>query len=48
VGPNNTYRYYGSYNFSAHAGLNSMSLVNKGTKTYEFDNGDIVMSTFNK
>jgi len=48
VGPENSYRYYGCYNFSAHAGLNSMQLVNKGHKVYEFANGDIVNATFNK
>lgn len=48
VGPNNSYRYYGCYNFSAHAGLNSMSLVNKGHKVYEFPNGDQITATFNK
>ncbi len=34
VGPQGSYRYYGCYNFSAHAGLNSMELVNKGYKVY--------------
>ena len=48
VGPENTYRYYGCYNFSAHAGLNSMQLVNKGYKVYEFSNGDKIDATFNK
>jgi len=48
VGPNNSYRYYGCYNFSALAGLNSMSLVNKGHKVYEFPNGDKVDASFNK
>lgn len=48
VGPENSYRYYGCYNFSAHAGLNSMQLVNKGYKVYEFANGDKINVTFNK
>ena len=48
LGPQNSYRYYGCYNFSAHAGLNSMQLVNKGYKVYEFANGDKVNATFNK
>ena len=48
LGPENTYRYYGCYNFSAHAGLNSMQLVNKGYRVYEFSNGDKVNATFNK
>lgn len=34
VGPEISYKYYGCYNFSALAGLNSMSLVNKGYKCY--------------
>lgn len=34
VGPEGGYRYYGCYNFSAHAGLNSMELVNKGHRVY--------------
>lgn len=45
VGPNNSYRYYGCYDFSANAGLNTISLVNKGFKTYEFPNGDLVTVT---
>ena len=48
VGPETKYRYYGCYNFSAHAGFNSMELVNKGHKVYEFDTGDRVDATFNK
>jgi len=48
VGPEGGYRYYGCYNFSAHAGLNSMELVNKGHKVYEFATGDRVDCTFNK
>lgn len=48
VGPEGSYRYYGCYNFSAHAGLNSMELVNKGHKVYEFTNGDKIEVTFNK
>lgn len=48
IGPGNKYRYYGSYNFSAHAGLNSMTLVNKGTKTFEFEDGTRIDGTFNK
>lgn len=34
VGPENSYRYYGCYNFSVHAGLNSAQLVNKGYKMF--------------
>lgn len=48
VGPETKYRYYGCYNFSAHAGFNSMELVNKGHKVYEFATGDRVDATFNK
>ena len=48
MGPEGGYRYYGNYNFSAHAGLNSMELVNKGFKVYEFANGDRIDVTFNK
>ena len=48
VGPKSKYRYYGCYNFSAHAGLNSMELVNKGYKVYEFSNGDKIDASFNK
>jgi hypothetical protein len=48
VGPENSYRYYGCYDFSAHAGLNSISLVNKGFKTYEFPNGDQIYVSCSK
>ncbi len=48
MGPEGKYRYYGCYNFSAHAGLNSMNLVNKGHKVYEFSNGDRIDGSFNK
>jgi hypothetical protein len=48
VGPENSYRYYGCYDFSAHAGLNSMALTNKGYKVYEFSNGEKINANFNK
>jgi hypothetical protein len=48
VGPGNSYRYYGCYDFSANAGLNTISLVNKGYKTYEFPNGDQILVTCSK
>lgn len=48
VGPNDSFRYYGYYAFSAHAGLNSMTLVNKGRRHFEFKNDDIISVDFNK
>ncbi len=30
VGPNKSYRFYGNYNYEANAGLNSLSLKNRG------------------
>lgn len=48
IGPNNLYRYYGHYHYEAKAGLNSMTLTNKGYRILEFANGDKIRSNFSK
>ena len=48
VGPHESYRYVGYYAFEASAGLNSMTLVNKGRRTFHFNNGDVITANFPK
>jgi|JI6StandDraft_1071083.scaffolds.fasta_scaffold13260_6 hypothetical protein len=48
IGPNNLYRYYGHYHYEAKAGLNSMTLTNKGFRTLEFANGDKIKANFSR
>ncbi len=36
IGPNNIYRYYGYYDYDAKAGLNSLTVINKGKRYIEF------------
>lgn len=48
VGPNLTYRYIGYYAFEANAGLNSMTLNNKGRRWFEFADGTRIDVNFNK
>lgn len=38
-GPNKNYRYYGYYNYDAKAGLNSLTILNKGKRYVEFPDG---------
>lgn len=48
VGPENSYRYVGYYAFEANAGLNSMTLTNKGRRWFEFADGTKIDVNFNK
>lgn len=48
VGPNNSYRYHGYYAFEANAGLNSMTLTNKGKRCFEFADGTTISANFSK
>ncbi|EGR28111.1 oxysterol binding, putative [Ichthyophthirius multifiliis] len=38
-GPNNSYKYYGRYDYDAKAGLNSLSIYNKGQRSIIFNDG---------
>ena len=40
VGPNDSYRYYGYYDFEAKAGLNSGKLINRGKRYVELSTGE--------
>ena len=48
MGPEDSYRYTGYYAFEATAGLNSMTLTNKGKRKFEFRNGDSIDVNFGK
>lgn len=39
IGPNKSYRYYGYYCYDAKAGLNSLTILNKGKRWVEFPDG---------
>ncbi len=45
-GPNNTYKYHGFSNFSSSAGLNSLTVINKGRRFVEFPDGTIIKYDF--
>ena len=38
-GPDNNYIFYGNYNYESNAGMNSLSLHNKGTRHIKFKDG---------
>lgn len=46
IGPNDNYKFHGHCNFSSSAGLNSLKIVNKGKRTYQFNDGQTISSTF--
>lgn len=46
IGPQNSYRFYGYYNYEAKAGLNSLSLKNKGKRFLQFKNGGCISYNF--
>ena len=48
IGPEESYRYTGYYAFQASAGLNSMTLTNKGRRTFQFKNGQVISVNFGK
>lgn len=48
VGAEDSYRYYGHYQFEAKAGLNSMTLTNKGHRVLEFSDGGRIRANFSK
>jgi hypothetical protein len=48
IGPKESYRYSGYYAFEASAGLNSMTLNNKGRRSFIFRNGDRIEVNFAK
>eukprot|EP00825_Cyclidium_porcatum_P049144 TRINITY_DN8423_c0_g1_i1.p1 TRINITY_DN8423_c0_g1~~TRINITY_DN8423_c0_g1_i1.p1 ORF type:complete len:267 (-),score=35.77 TRINITY_DN8423_c0_g1_i1:58-858(-) len=45
-GPNNSYRYSGYYNFKATAGLNSATVRNRGTRSIQFKDGQVIKFNF--
>jgi hypothetical protein len=45
-GPNNTYKFHGFSNFSSNAGLNSLTVRNKGKRIIEFPDGTIIEYSF--
>ncbi|CAD8105315.1 unnamed protein product [Paramecium primaurelia] len=46
IGPKNSYRFYGYYNYEAKAGFNSLSLKNKGKRYLSFPGGDLIEYNF--
>ena len=48
IGPKDSYRYSGYYDFEATAGLNSMNLVNRGRRTFEFNDGQKITGDYNR
>lgn len=46
TGPNKSYRFYGNYNYESHAGLNSLSLLNRGNRNIEFKDGQKIIYNF--
>lgn len=46
IGPKNNYKFYGFCNFSSSAGLNSIKVMNKGKRYFEFNDGQLITSTF--
>jgi uncharacterized protein YwgA len=46
IGPNGNYKFHGYGNFSSSAGLNSLKILNKGKRTYEFKDGQVITSNF--
>lgn len=48
VGPQESYRYYGHYHYEAKAGLNSMTLTNRGRRVLRFADGHSIASNFSK
>lgn len=45
VGPNKNYIFHGFSNYSSTAGLNSLKLINKGKRFFEFPDGTKISST---
>lgn len=48
IGPGEIWKYIGYYAFEANAGLNSMTLTNKGKRWFEFKDGTRIDVNFNK
>ena len=46
IGPNDNYKFYGFCNYVTNAGLNSLKIVNKGKRVYEFNDGQFITSDF--
>jgi len=46
LGPNNNFKFYGYSNFSSSAGLNSLKVMNKGKRVFEFNDGSTIKSNF--
>ena len=46
IGPNGNYKFHGYGNFSSSAGLNSLKILNKGKRNYEFKDGQVITSNF--
>jgi len=46
LGPNNNFKFYGYSNFSSSAGLNSLKVMNKGKRVFEFNDGTTITSNF--
>jgi len=42
LGPNNNFKFHGYSNFSSSAGLNSLKLLNKGKRVFEFNDGTTI------
>lgn len=46
VGPSKSYKYYGRYDYDAKAGLNSLTILNKGKRTVVFQDGQKINFDF--
>lgn len=46
VGPKEEYRFFGYYHFEARPSLNSASLINRGTRTLKFRDGQTIVSNY--
>ncbi|CAD8208744.1 unnamed protein product [Paramecium octaurelia] len=46
IGPKNSYKFYGYYNYEAKAGVNSLSLRNKGKRFLQFADGELIEYNF--
>jgi hypothetical protein len=46
-GPKDSYRFWGYYLYEANAGLNSLTLTNRGKRSIQFADGQLITFDFN-
>ncbi len=46
LGPNKNYKFHGFSSFASSAGFNSVKLLNKGKRVFEFNDGTVISSNF--